>query len=56
MGARVPAAGWRSSAEPLQDRQREGGGLAGAGLGAAEQVAAGETCGMACAWIGVGVV
>jgi hypothetical protein len=43
--------------QALQDRQREAGGLAGAGLGAGEQVAALQsTAGMACNWIGVGVV
>ena len=31
--------------EPVQDRQREGGGLAGAGLGDAQQVASGEDVG-----------
>ena len=40
--------------QAMQDRQREGGGLAGAGLGDAEQVAAGQHVGMAWAWIGVG--
>ena len=38
----------------MQDRQREGRGLAGAGLGDAEDVAAGQLRGIACAWIGVG--
>jgi hypothetical protein len=40
----------------LQDRQREGRRLARAGLGDAAQVAAFEHSGIACAWIGVGVV
>jgi hypothetical protein len=40
----------------VQDRQRERRGLAGAGLSAAQQVAAGEQRGIAWAWIGVGVV
>jgi hypothetical protein len=44
----------RLGQQPVQHRQREGGGLAGAGLGDAEQVAALEDEGMACAWIGVG--
>ena len=38
----------------LQDRQREGGRLAGAGLRLADQVAPGEQRGMVRAWIGVG--
>ena len=44
--------GWRRAKscvrlrrEPLQQGQREAGGLAGAGLGGAEQVAAGEDYG-----------
>jgi hypothetical protein len=41
--------------ELVQHRQREGRRLAGAGLGAAEQVVAFEHAGMACAWMGVGV-
>jgi len=39
----------------MEDRQREGGGLAGAGLGDADDVAAGENDRNVCAWIGVGV-
>ena len=42
--------------EPLQHRQHEAGGLAGAGLCAGEHVAAGENDGIACAWTGVGWV
>ena len=39
----------------LQDRQGESGGLAGAGLGDADEVAPRMRAGgMACAWIGVG--
>jgi len=38
----------------MQDREGEGGGLAGAGLGNADQVASGKAGGMAEAWIGVG--
>ena len=38
----------------MQDRQEEGGGLAGAGLGGGDEVAAGEDGGMASAWMGVG--
>ena len=49
--ARVPVC-----REALQQRQREAGGLAGARLGAGEDVAAGEMNGMACAWTGVGSV
>jgi hypothetical protein len=45
----------RPSDQALQHGQREAGGLAGAGLGAGQQVAALEHCGMACAWMGVGV-
>ena len=41
--------------EVIEDRQREGGGLAGAGLRDADDIAAGEHCGMVWAWIGVGV-
>ena len=41
--------------QPLQHRQREAGRLAGAGLRAAQQVAARQDGGMACAWMGVGV-
>ena len=37
-----PAIGGGSACEALQDRQHEGGRLAGAGLGAGQQVAAGE--------------
>ena len=43
MGTRTSATGARSRpvrGQPLEDRQREGGGLAGAGGGLAEQVAA----------------
>ena len=39
-GARIGAAGVKRQA--IEDRQGEGGGLAGAGLGDAEKVAAGE--------------
>ena len=42
--------------ETLQQRQAERGGLAGAGLGDAEQVAAGRISGMVWAWMGVGWV
>jgi hypothetical protein len=41
--------------QAVQDRQREGGRLAGAGLGDALQVLPSSTAGMAWAWIGVGV-
>ncbi len=40
--------------QPLQQRQGERGGLAGAGLGLADQVVAGEEMGMQAAWIGEG--
>ena len=57
MSARqVPRSGrlaWQRQA--VEDRQREGRGLAGAGLGDAEQVAALQQFGMAAAWIGVGI-
>ena len=42
--------------QAVQDRQGERRRLAGAGLRAAQQVAAGEEMGIALAWIGVGVV
>jgi hypothetical protein len=42
--------------QAVQQRQAEGGRLAGAGLRDAEQVAPFEHGGMACAWMGVGVV
>ena len=42
--------------EMMEDRQREGGGLAGAGLRDADDVAPASTCGMVWAWIGVGSV
>ena len=45
----------RHAGQVLQDRQPEGGGLAAAGLGDAEQVAPGQQWRMAAAWIGVGV-
>jgi hypothetical protein len=53
-GARHPGAGaaWR---EARDHREHEGRGLAGAGLGDAEDVAPFEGGGMASAWIGVGV-
>jgi hypothetical protein len=42
--------------KPMQDRQRESGGLAGAGLGDADDIAAAVMAiGTVCAWIGVGV-
>jgi hypothetical protein len=55
------AAGWRrrraGRGEALQDRQREGGGLAGAGLRDAHaRRGPASTSGIAWAWIGVGVV
>jgi hypothetical protein len=40
--------------QQLDDRQREAGGLAGAGLGGAHDVAALQHDGIAWAWIGVG--
>ncbi len=40
--------------EPVEDRQRERRGLAGAGRRLAEQVATGEQGGIASRWIGVG--
>ena len=42
--------------QAVQDRQRERRRLAGTGLGAAQEVAAGKKMGMALAWIGVGMV
>jgi hypothetical protein len=42
--------------QPLQHRQHEAGGLAGAGLGAGEQSPPASTAGMAWAWMGVGWV
>jgi hypothetical protein len=42
--------------QAVQDGQGEGGGLAGAGLGDAQDVAAFEAGGMAFAWMGVGMV
>ena len=48
---RLPVGG-----EAVEDRQREGGGLAGAGLRDADDIAAlASTSGMVWAWIGVGV-
>ena len=41
--------------ELAEDREREGGRLAGAGLGEAHDVAAVEEGGMVAAWIGDGV-
>jgi hypothetical protein len=38
----------------MQNRQGEGRCLAGAGLGYADKIAAGQDGGIACAWIGVG--
>ena len=46
----------RPAVDQLQGGQDESGRLAGAGLGAAEDVAAGEGAGMACSWMGVGSV
>ena len=48
---RLPVGG-----EPVEDRQRERGGLAGAGLRDADEVASGEDERDGAAWIGVGVV
>ena len=42
--------------ETLQQRQAERGGLAGAGLGDAQQSRPLRSSGMACAWMGVGWV
>ncbi len=42
--------------DAMQDRQREGGRLAGAGLGDADDVLAGDGDGIVWAWIGVGMV
>ena len=50
--ARLGAAGL----QPVDHRQGEGGGLAGAGLGDAQHVPAGRATGMASAWMGVAVV
>ena len=49
IGARPLARRFATRLQAVQDRQRERGRLAGAGLGAAEHVAAGEHCGIACA-------
>jgi hypothetical protein len=49
------AAAGCGSRRAVQDRQREGRGLAGAGLGDADDVAAGSASGMVWAWMGVGV-
>ena len=51
----VPVLGWRSACEPLDDRQHERGGLAGAGLGAGEHVATGQDVGDRFALHGRGV-
>ena len=40
--------------EALQERQREGGGLAGSGRGLPEQVLPASSGGIASRWIGVG--
>ena len=50
---RAAAAGL-AGVKKLQQRQQEGCGLAGAGGGAADEVAAGEHDGDGLAWIGVG--
>jgi len=42
--------------QALQQRQREAGGLAGAGLSAGKNVASSRMTGMACACTGVGSV
>jgi hypothetical protein len=55
--AAVPGAGAMRRGrlgKALQQRQDEAGGLAGAGLGAGEDVAPASTRGMAWVWIGVG--
>ncbi len=57
--ARARSAGRPGASRPgrrCRIGRRERGRLAGAGLGAAEQVACRRGRGMACAWIGVGVV
>ena len=56
VGVRTSA--WTSSVgrvDVLEQRQPEGGGLAGAGLRLADHVAALEQSGIACSWIGVGL-
>ena len=47
---------WPALVEALEDGQHEGGRLAGARLGAREQVAAGEDVGNGSRWTGVGSV
>jgi hypothetical protein len=54
--ARTLGGGRLAFGQALQQRQAERGGLAGAGLRAAEHVVAGEDERNASAWIGVGVV
>ena len=64
VGTRMSArTGWRAgeklvlacSPQPVEDRQRERGRLAGAGLRRREHVAPCNTSGMAAAWTGVGL-
>ncbi len=52
--ARRAATALRIAAQPMEQRQRERGRLAGAGRRLAEQVAAREQDGIASRWIGVG--
>jgi hypothetical protein len=55
VGASTIACGAFCACRARQDRQGEGGGLAGAGLRLAQHVLAGQQGGMVAAWIGEGV-